>query len=96
MSDNKKVYMQLGDDNTQEHEYNTASKGTEFAKDEIKEELAGNAIEGITEKLLEGVEMLQVGSGMVSVAMPLVLFNAMAAMFKQLENEIQIDGGISR
>lgn len=91
----KTIYMQMGDDTTHEQEQGKVSKGLDFMKHEAKEELAEAALEKMSSKLLDGVEMVQIGGGMATVTIPLALVNIMSSLFKQLENDIE-KGGMGR
>ena len=85
----KKIYMQLGDDRTQEHEKSLTDKGFEFAKDQLEDTVLDSA----TEHFLNGVELVQLGGNMVSITMPLAMLNLLSMFFKKIENEMNMEVG---
>jgi len=84
MSD-KRIYMQLGDNNTQEKD--------SFIKNEFKEQIKEQPLEFALDELTKDIE-INIVDGMVQINMPEPLLQIVLTVFKKLEQ--QIDQGITR
>lgn len=78
----KKIYMQLGD-------------GTDFESSKFKDkkmaerglaELKNMGFDEFKDSLLDGIEVIQLGGGMVSVTMPLAIIEFLSKFVNKLEN----------
>ncbi len=90
MSSEKRVFMELGDGS----EFESSKSKEQEPKKELQKEAQDNIKDGVmdaaTDKLLEGVEMMEIAGGMVNITMPLAMFNILSMFFKKLENELDI------
>ena len=84
----KRIFMQLGD-GTNEHQ-----ETKEEPKKEIQEQVQDFTLDETLNKLLGGVELLDVSGGIATIAMPLQMLKMLSMFGKMFEKEI--DGGISR
>ena len=88
--ENKKIYMQLGDEqnaHSEEQEKNQAPV-KDFAKDEIQDKLL--------DSLTSNLQILDVTGNTAVISMPLQVVKLMSAIFKELENSLENQQGITR
>lgn len=88
MLGDKRIFMELGDGADFE-----SSKSTE-PKKEIQEQVQDFALDETLEKLLGGVELLDVTGGIATIAMPLQMLK-MLSMFGELFKNHENEKGIS-
>jgi len=87
---NQTIYMKLGDEQNahseEQEKEKTIVKG--FAKDKIQDEL----IDSLTSNL----QLLDVTGNTAVISMPLQVVKLMSAIFKELENSLENQQGITR
>ena len=81
MNDNKRIYMQLEESNTQQKD--------SFIKSELKEQ----PFEVVLDELTKDID-INIVDGMAQITIPEPLMQVFLTLFKQLEK--QLDGGITR
>ena len=86
----KKIYMQLGDEpeaHSEEQEKKQEAVKN-FAKDKVQDELL--------DSLTDNLQLLDVTGGAAIISMPLEMVKLMSAIFKELENQLENQQGITR
>ncbi len=87
---NKKIYIQLGDEQNAHSEEQEKKQETvkDFAKDKIQDEL----IDSLTSNL----QILDVTGNTAVISMPLQVVKIMSVLFKEIENQLENQQGITR
>ena len=83
-SQDKRVFMELGDGSEFESLKKTATAAKDFAKDEIKDFALNEALE----RLFSKIEIIDINGGMATIAMPLQVLK-MLTKFAELLNQEQ-------
>lgn len=84
ISQDKRVYMELGDGSEFESLKKTATAAKDFAKDEIKDFVLDEALE----RLFSKIEILDINQGMATIAIPLQVLK-MLTKFSELLSQKQ-------
>lgn len=90
MLGDKRIFMELGDE--EDFESNKSQKQKQ--KKEVRDEIEDTAIDKALDKLIDGVEVLKIGGGMATIAMPLELLKILKMFSKLLD--ITQEKGIMR
>ena len=87
---NKTIYMQLGDEQNahSEEQENKQESVKDFAKDEIQDKLL--------DSLTSNLQILDITGNTAVISMPLQAVKLMSAIFKELENSLENQQGITR
>ena len=97
MSGDKKFYMQFGngESSLEESDKTLSLKNIKHeAKELIKDEAQEFALDEAMDGLLNGIEITQLGGGMVSFTMPLILANFLTKIFEKAAEQER--GGFER
>lgn len=86
----KKIYMQLGNEQNAHSEEQEKNQEPikDFAKDEIQDELL--------DSLTSNLQILDVTGNAATISMSLQVVKLMSAIFKELENSLENQQGITR
>ena len=88
MMENKKFYMQFGDENPKQQDKEKEEDG------KIKENITDEIQDEIFDSLFQKMEILDMSGSGITLKLPLELVKLLSSLFKGLDK--QIEGGIER